>query len=75
VGVVVDEAGDHRLAAQIDALRIRSRQSCDIGVAADGDDARATHRDSLGNLEGVVDGYDFSISKNEVCGGLLRLQR
>jgi hypothetical protein len=51
--------GYHRLAAQVDALRIGSRQARDIGIAADGDDARGAHRDGLGNLEGVVDGYDF----------------
>jgi hypothetical protein len=41
-----------------------------------GDDARALHRDRLRDLEGVVDGDDLSVSKNEVRGaGLLRVQR
>ena len=75
VGVVVDEAGHHRLATQVDALRVGPRHPGDVDVAADSDDARAAHRDRLSNLEGVVNGYDFSISKNEIRGRLLRLQR
>jgi hypothetical protein len=73
--MVIDEAGDHRPASQVDALRVGASQPLDVGVSSDGDDAIAADGDRLSDLERVIDGDDLSIRKNEVSAGLLRVQR
>ena len=74
VRVVIDETGNHGLAAQIDALRVRSRKPGDVLIRTDGDDAISADRDRLSDRETVIDGNDLSVGQDHVGIRLLRVQ-
>jgi len=52
--VIIDEPGNHGLASQIDALRVRSRKPGDVLNRTDGNDAVPTDRDRLSDREAII---------------------
>ena len=66
--VVVDEPGDDRAAAQIEAPGRGSGERGDVAVTPNGDNALAADRDRGGNREATVDGDDLAVRENDVCG-------
>ena len=56
------------LAAQVDALGLRTGQRLDLGVRADGHDATVPDRDRLGHAVVSVDGNNVAVHQNAICG-------
>ena len=69
--VVVDESGNDRTPAQVDAPRGRRCELRHLGISADSDDAIAADGDGLGDREALVDGDDLSVREDDVWRGLL----
>ena len=66
VQMVVGEAGNHRLAVQIDRRRRRAGELSDRGVRADGGEPPARDGDRLRDREPRVDGDDVAVDEDGV---------
>ena len=77
VEVTVGEAGDHRLAVQIDRRRLRAGERADRGARADRGELAAGDRHRLRDREPRVDGDDVAVDEDRVGrrGRLLRAER
>jgi hypothetical protein len=69
--VVVDHAGNDGAAAQVDTPRLGPRQSRDVLIGTNGDDAIATDRNRLRDRELIVNGDDLSVRQNRIRRRLL----
>src|SRR5262245_18133006 len=67
MGVRVDEPGQQRAAPQLDHARRRALEGEDVGVAAGGEDASATDRESGDDVVGGVDGVDLAAREDQLC--------
>ena len=73
VRVVVDQPGHDGFAGEVDAARVGSGETRDVGGGADGDDAIASDGDGLRDREAVVDGDDLAVGQDDIGRSLLRL--
>ena len=64
--MVVDEAGNDRPAAQVDATRASPGKTVDLLIRADRDDLVAANRNRLSDREPLVDGDDLAVRQNQI---------
>ena len=72
--MVVDESGDDGSSLKVDRAGVRTRQSSDVLIGANGHDAIAANRNGPRDRKAVVDGDDLSVRQDQVGGELLRSQ-
>ena len=73
VHVVVDQPGNDRAPAEVDAARGRSGQFRDLRIAPDGDNAVAANGHGLSDRETLIDRDDLAVGDDDVRpGGLPR---
>ncbi len=70
VEVIVDEAGNHGRAADVDDLRRGADVTTHVVVRADGDDTSVVDRNGLRDREVGIDGEDLAVRHDDVCGRL-----
>ena len=72
--MVIDQPWNDGTAVQIDAARVRPRETADLLAGAGGNDPVSLYSNCLGDCEPVVDRDDFTVQQDQIGRGRLRAQ-